>query len=94
MLDKQCHLIYIQLKNCNKNPYNIYYIGGYVLWRKIFSEEIYHRELFCFLKCFMVIPNHLLNQLLLIIWPYCDKYTEFIVNILKKTTTLLVISKN
>ena len=31
-----------------------------------------HRKLFCFVKCFMLIPTDLLNQLLWILWPYCD----------------------
>ena len=31
-----------------------------------------------------VIPKHLLNKHLCIPWPYCDKYGEFIVNVLEK----------
>ena len=39
---------------------------------------------FCLVKWFMLIPNHLFNQPLWILWPYYDKYDKFIVNILRK----------
>ena len=29
-------------------------------------------------------PKGSVNQFLLILWPYCDKYGEFVVNVLKK----------
>ena len=48
-----------------------------------------HRGLLCFVKCFMVIPNYLLNQLLWMLWPYCDKYGAFIVNVLKIIAPIL-----
>ena len=52
------------------------------VWIPILQCKL-HRELFCFAKCLMVIPN-LLNKLLWILWPYCDKYGEFIVNVKNK----------
>ena len=53
------------------------------IWIPIFPCRL-HRELFCFVECFMVIPNYILNPFLLILMPYSDKCCKFIVKVLKK----------
>ena len=60
------------------------------IWIPIFPGRL-HRELLCFVKCFMVIPNDLFNQLWWILWSCCDKYGEFIVNIWGKNSSNLYI---
>ena len=45
--------------------------------------------LFCFVKCFIGIQNDQFNQSSWILWPYYDKYGEFIVNGLKKLAPIL-----
>ena len=69
-------------------------MGDYVLWWKFFWKFLFwcmiwipifpcrlHRELLCFVKCFMAIQNDLFNQILWILWPCCDKFGEFILNL-------------
>ena len=47
-------------------------LNGIVDLIPIFPSRL-HREVFCFVKCSIVIPNHLLNKLLCILRLYCDK---------------------
>ena len=49
-------------KNCDKIPCNKHQIVHYVLgWTVSMQPCRLHRELFCFVKCFMVILNNLLR---------------------------------
>ena len=43
-----------------------------------------HASYVFFLECFLVITNHLLHQFVWILWPWCDRYGDFIVNVLRQ----------
>ena len=42
-----------------------------------------------FCEMFHCDPKGSVNQFLLILWQYCDKYGEFVVNVLKKKGPIL-----
>ena len=61
-------------------------VNKYYWFELLFFPCRLHRQLFCFVKCFIVISNELFHQFLWNVWPYCDKYVEFIVRVLKKSS--------